>query len=59
MLTENKIQVGSKLNYSDNDNFQQWIVTDKFDGGFEAKDDYETKDFFYNELQHGWSVSKF
>ena len=29
-----------------------------FEGGFEATDNFETKDFYWNELQNGWSISE-
>jgi hypothetical protein len=51
------INVNDVLIYCDHANFQKWIVTEIFDGGFEAKDDYETKDFYFNMLQTGWSIS--
>jgi hypothetical protein len=51
------IQVGTKLIYSDAANYQKWFVIELFDGGFAAKDDYETKDFWFDELQNGWSIS--
>ena len=51
------VRVNDVLWYIDGANFQQWIVTDVFDGGFEAKDDYETRIYFFNELQLGWRFS--
>lgn len=57
-LNAKTIEIGDVLLYVDNDNAQKWTVTDVFEGGFEAKDDFETKDFFWNELQHGWSISE-
>lgn len=52
------ISIGDILYYIDAANCQQWVVTDLFDGGFEAKDDYEVKDFLFTELQYGWSFSE-
>lgn len=45
------------LFYTDNANCQKWTVTELFDGGFEAKDEFETRDFYFEELQLGWSIS--
>lgn len=52
---QNEVKVGTKLYYMDACNFMQWIVTEVFEGGFEAKDEdgYE-EDLFFNELQMGW-----
>lgn len=57
-LNAKTIETGDVLLYIDNDNTQKWTVTDVFEGGFEAKDDFETKDFFFSELQSGWSISE-
>lgn len=57
-LNAKTIEVGDVLIYVDNANAQRWTVTDVFEGGFEANDGYETKDFFFNELQIGWSISE-
>jgi len=51
------LEVGDTLNYIDTANFQTWTIVELFEGGFTAKDDYETKDYFYDELQTGWQVS--
>jgi hypothetical protein len=50
------IKVGTKLVYCDASNYQVWIVTELFDGGFLAKDDYEEKDFWFGRLQRGWEI---
>ena len=57
-LNQNLIMVGDKLYYYDSMNFETWYVTELFDGGFEAKDNEETKDFYFDELQHGWGISE-
>lgn len=57
-LNQKTIEIGDVLLYVDNDNAQKWTVIDTFEGGFEANDGYETKDFFFNELQNGWSISE-
>ena len=49
------LNVNDTLIYQDSVNYQEWVVTELFEGGFEAKDDYENKDFYFNELQIGWS----
>ena len=57
-LNKELIRVGDKLYYSDATNFETWAVTELFEGGFEAKDDEETKDFYFDELQKGWDISE-
>ena len=57
-LNQKLIFVGDILIYCDACNCERWQVTELFDGGFEAKNDYETKDFWFNELQYGWSISE-
>ncbi len=57
-LNKSEIKVGFVLYYCDASNVQKWIVTKLFCGGFEAKDDFETKDFHFNELQIGWIISE-
>lgn len=52
------INVNDVLIYCDDANCEKWVVTELFNGGFEAKNDYETKDFYFNELQIGWSISE-
>jgi hypothetical protein len=56
-LNQNNIKVNDILIYSDASNFEKWLVTETFKGGFEAKNDFETKDFMFSELQYGWSIS--
>ena len=51
---QNSVRVGMTLLYIDMANLQRWEVLELFDGGFAAKDDYETTDFYFNELQYGW-----
>jgi len=50
------ICINDKLYYVDDSNCQKWIVTELFEGGFTAKDDYEERDFFFCELQLGWTI---
>lgn len=52
------IKVNDTLIYCDASNCESWLVTELFEGGFEAKNDYETKDFYFNEFQNGWSISE-
>lgn len=52
------IRIGDSLIYTDSSNCQKWVVTDLFEGGFEAKDDFETRDFMFEELQPGWTISE-
>jgi len=47
------IRLGDVVNFEHN-----WEVVELFDGGFSIKDDYETKDFMFNELQLGWTISE-
>lgn len=54
----NLVTVGDRLVYIDAANFNIWTVTEVFDGGFEAQNDYETKDFYFNELQYGWDFTE-
>lgn len=49
-----RVQVGVVLYFIDCCNFQKWEVTELFEGGFVAKDDYEEKDFWFDELQISW-----
>ena len=56
-LNPHLLVAGDVVYYSDAANFQRWEVTELFDGGFEAKDGYETKDFYFNGLQIGWQLS--
>lgn len=51
---QNEVKAGMTLWYIDSCNCIKHIVTEVFEGGFEAKDDYETKDYYFNELQYGW-----
>ncbi len=59
-LNKDKIDIGFVLYYSDDANIERWIVTKLFDGGFGAQceDEFETTDFYFNELQFGWTVSE-
>lgn len=50
--------VGAKLIYSDASNFCRWTVTEIFDGGFLAKDDYEEKDFWFDTMQDHWEFAR-
>jgi len=52
-----KLKVGDVIFYTDNSNCEKWEVTELFEGGFEAKGEFETKCFLFNELQVGWSIS--
>lgn len=63
------IRINDVLYYTDGDNCQKFIVSDLFEGGFEAneiglydaEDDSEiigVKDFYFNELQFGWEISR-
>lgn len=52
------IQVNDVLIYCDNSNSEKWVVTELFEGGFQAENDYETSDFYFNELQNGWYISE-
>ena len=53
------VRVNDVLFYIDAINCQKWIVTELFDGGFEAKDSNGNEDFFFfKELQPGWTFSK-
>lgn len=52
------ICVGDLLHFDDGSGFQKWTVTELFDGGFEAEDDYEKASFYFNQLQYGWSISE-
>lgn len=54
----NTLKTGDVLFYVDDANSQKWIVTDVYKDGFEATDNYETKMFYFSELQNGWSTSK-
>jgi len=56
-LNQKNIKVNDVLIYVDNANTQKWVVTELLEGGFEAKNDYETKDFIFSELQIGWKIS--
>lgn len=56
-LNQNSIKVSDVLIYTDNSNSERWEVTELFEGGFEAKNEFETKDFMFNELQIGWKIS--
>lgn len=56
-LNRKLILVDDVLFYTDDANSQKWTVTELIEGGFEANDGYETKDFMFNELQNGWSIS--
>jgi len=49
-----EVKPGMKLYYTDAANFQKWKVLEVFDSGFTAISGNEEKDFFFNELQHGW-----
>ena len=51
---QNEVKVGMTLWYVDASNCIKHTVTEIFEGGFEAKDDYEKKDYYFNELQYGW-----
>lgn len=50
---------GDVILYIDAHNSQVWTITEIFEGGFEAVEfeTKETKDFHFNDLQHGWKVS--
>jgi hypothetical protein len=51
------VKVGSTLIYSDSCNYQKWVVTELFEGGFLAEDDYEERDFWFDKLQKGWELT--
>ena len=51
------INIGDELIYIDESNCEKWVVTGLFCGGFEAQNDYETKAFYFHELQIGWGIS--
>jgi hypothetical protein len=57
-LNQKLICEGDKLIYCDNSNYQVWIVTELFEGGFEAICEGEVKDYRFNELQIGWEISE-
>lgn len=57
-LNQNNLRVNDKLIYTDNSNSESWIITELFEGGFEAKNDYETRHFMFDELQLGWTISQ-
>lgn len=57
-LNQKTIEVGDVLLYVDDANTQKWNVTDVFEGGFEATDGFETKDYLFSELQNGWTISE-
>ena len=57
-INQHLIQIGDCLAYTDAANNEKWEVTELFDGGFEAKNDYEIKDFYFHQLQMGWSVTE-
>lgn len=52
------IRPGDVLFYIDAGNSIRYEVVEIFDGGFAAKDDYETKDYYFHELQKGWQLSE-
>lgn len=52
------IRPGDVLFYIDDANVTRYEVREIFDGGFSAEDDYETKDFYFHELQKGWQLSE-
>jgi hypothetical protein len=52
-----KIKIGDIIFYTDNSNCEKWEVIELFEGGFEAKGEFETKGFLFSELQIGWSIS--
>lgn len=57
-LNQENLRVNDKLIYCDSSNVESWIITELFEGGFQAKDDYETKEFLFSELQIGWTISE-
>jgi len=56
-LNKELIKKWVRLTYMDHCNFNRWEVTNVFGWGFEAKNDYETRDFYFNELQLGWEIT--
>tara|TARA_R110000744_G_scaffold84645_3_gene165578 strand:- start:851 stop:1114 length:264 start_codon:yes stop_codon:yes gene_type:complete len=54
-LNQNLICVGDKLFAQGGDTY---FVTELFEGGFAAKCEWEENDFFFDELQKGWSISE-
>ncbi len=57
-LQKDKVKVGMELIYSDNSNFQIWIVEDVNELGFDASsNDGDVDFFFFDELQFGWKFN--
>ena len=54
---QTNLKVTDIVFYTDDSNCEKWEVTELFEGGFEAKGEFETKYFMFNELQIGWSIS--
>jgi hypothetical protein len=54
---QTNLKVTDIIFYADDSNCEKWEVTELFEGGFEAKGEFETKDFMFSELQIGWSIS--
>ena len=52
-INQKLIRVGDRLFSQGEDIYE---VTELFDGGFTAKCDWEENDFFFSELQKGWSI---
>lgn len=57
-VNQKLIAVNDILLYVDSSNAQKWIVTELFEGGFSALSYDEEKDFYFTELQTGWSISE-
>lgn len=55
---QDQVSTGDVLFYSDASNAQKWTVMEVFDGGFQATDGEEIKDFYFSALQSGWSFSE-
>lgn len=54
---QNLLEINDTLWYTDASNNQLWIITELFEGGFTAKDEYEIKDFYFDKLQNGWDLT--
>jgi hypothetical protein len=54
-LNKTLICIGDKLFAQGGDTY---FVTEVFEGGFTAKCEWEENNFFFDELQKGWSIAE-
>lgn len=51
------LNIGDEITYSDSSNYEEFVVTEFFDGGFLVKNDSSERDLWFGNIQCGWSLN--